>query len=137
MVKETNGSLYPELSYEVIGACFDAFNELGAGLREKHYEAGCARALKQRGIQFARQVHCPIRMKTQKICDQFIDILISNKIVVELKVAVRFTPEHFEQINAYLRATNCRLGLLVRFDDHGVTVRRVANLYPYIRKPNP
>ncbi len=119
--------VFPELSYKIIGACFSAFNKIGGGLREKHYEQACANELHELGIRFKRQVHCPILGRTKKVADQFIDLLVEDKIVMELKVANRFIPDHFAQTAAYLTTLDLELGLLIRFDPSGVTYRRVLN----------
>ena len=60
----------------------------------------------------------------------FIDLIIDDKIVIELKVAERFTKFHFEQTTHYLKQTGHQLALLILFSDKEVLFRRVLNLYP-------
>lgn len=117
--------LYPELSYETMGACFDAFNEVGGDKSERTYQKSVRVCLAIRKIPFREQVHCPIRCQTKKVGDFYIDFLIDDKIVLELKVGERFRKKDYDQVKAYLVETRKPLGLLVRFSSDGVTFCRV------------
>lgn len=122
----TNGSvLYPELSYQIIGACFDAFNEIGSGHKERIYQKAVATNLLRHALSFKEQVHCPLECAGIKIGDYFLDFLVCDLIILELKVGAHFRKKDFDQVKSYLSKTQCMLGILVRFSDEGVVFHRV------------
>jgi len=117
--------LYPDLSYDIIGSCFDAYNEVGSDKSEKTYQKAAEICLEKRGRSFKRQVHCPIKFESKNIGDFFLDLLVEDKIVVEFKVGERFRKKDYDQVKAYLQYTKKELGILVRFSDDGVTYCRI------------
>ncbi|MBI2552010.1 GxxExxY protein [Candidatus Uhrbacteria bacterium] len=112
----------PELSYSIMGAIFEVSNELGTGYQEKYYYRAVKSALEKRGLQVKTQVYLPIEFRDAKIGNYFLDFLIEGKIVLELKIGKRFKKSDFDQIQAYLRATNTPLGIIVRLDKDGEVV---------------
>jgi GxxExxY protein len=62
-----------------------------------------------------------------KKLEYFLDFLVENKIVVELKVASNFHPKHLSQVLGYLRAKNLRIGLILLFTKNGLKIKRVMN----------
>lgn len=120
--------VHKELSYEIVGALYHVFNELGYGYQEKYYELALAKVLDQKGLRYDRQVKCDLLFKNDKIGVYFLDFLIDDKIVLELKVGKRFSKQAFDQIIAYLKATNKQLGILALFNSKGVRFIRIVNL---------
>lgn len=127
MLAENEKVILPELSYQIIGALFEVFNELGAGLKERHYYPAVQRALEARGLQVKPQIRMPVQYAQSAIADQFLDFLINDIIILELKVSRRFRKPDYEQVKAYLATSQCPLGILARFDEQGVTFHRVLN----------
>jgi GxxExxY protein len=119
--------LFPDVSYDVIGSCFDAYNGIGAGKSEKTYQKAVEIGLEKRKRKFVRQVHCPIVFEAKRIGDFFLDLLVEDLVVVELKVGERFKKQDYDQIKTYLCHTEKKLGILVRFSDEGVVFCRVLN----------
>ena|SRR3989338_4178453 len=117
--------LFPELSYQIVGACFDAYNEIGSGHKEKYYQKAVAVHLKLRSFKFKEQASFPIMVKEQAIGNYFFDFVVDDSVVVELKVGRRYRKQDYEQIKRYLSHSKIGLGLLVRFDESGVTFQRV------------
>ena len=117
-----------DLSYRVIGACYDAFDRIGPNRKERHYQRAVATCLKNLDIRFVEQRSCPVLLENKKLADQYLDFLIEEKLILEPKVSNRFRKQDFDQTNAYLATTNLQLALLIRFDATGVTIRRVVNL---------
>lgn len=117
--------VFPDLSYQIIGACFNAFNEIGSEQKEKYYQKGVALCLKERGLKFREQVCFPIACRGKRIGDQFLDFLIEDCIVLELKAGDKFKKQDFQQVKAYLVEFDKPLGILVRFGKDGVTFCRV------------
>ena len=115
----------PELSYQIIGACFDAFNEIGGGQKEKYYQKAVGVCLKARGVRFEEQVHCPLLCDGQAIGRYYLDFLVNDQIVLELKVGNRFRRQNYDQVKQYLVEKDRSLGILVRFDHDSVLFQRV------------
>ncbi|MFH1089635.1 MAG: GxxExxY protein [Candidatus Uhrbacteria bacterium] len=130
MEEKKDKLLYPKLSYQIIGVCFDVYNELGSDLKEKNYQKAIAFGFTQKGISFFQQKYCPIKFKTKRVGDHFVDFLVDEKIILEIKVAEKFKPADFKQVKSYLISNNIELGILVRFSGDGVAFCRV--LKPYL-----
>lgn len=120
--------VYPELSYKLIGILFEVWNELGYGYQEKHYQKAIAKALKDVGFKFKEQVPIKIKYKSQAIGTYFLDFLIEDKIVLEIKRREYFSKGNIRQVYAYLKATGLRLGIIANFTSKGLKFKRVVNL---------
>lgn len=120
--------IYPELSYKIIGTVFDVFNSLGYGYQEKYYQKALAVALKDNDIEFKEQVPTKILYKNNLLGIYFLDFLVDDKIVLEIKKSPRFSRKNIEQVYAYLKATNLKLGILVNFSPNDVKFKRILNL---------
>ena len=109
--------LHEELSEELIGACIEVHRELGPGLLESCYEACLCHELVRRKIRFRRQVELPVRYKDIVLDIGYrIDLIVDEKIVVEVKAVEKVLPVHEAQLLTYLRLTNIRVGLLINFN---------------------
>ncbi|MEI6511460.1 MAG: GxxExxY protein [Candidatus Uhrbacteria bacterium] len=115
----------PELSYQIVGACFDAHNEIGGGQREKYYQKAVAVHLRKKGIRFREQLHAPLICDGQTIGRYILDFLVNEQIVLELKAGRSFRKADFDQVVQYLVQKKLPLGILVRFDVDSVIYRRV------------
>ncbi len=119
-----------EISYEIRGAIFDVYNELGPGLLESVYEEALAFELQQRGLEVARQVEVPILYKGNSLKTPLrLDLLVENQVIVELKSVEEMKPVFAKQLLTYLRLLDKRLGLLVNFNTSNLreSVRRIVN----------
>ncbi len=106
-----------ELTGQIIGAAIDVHRELGPGLLESAYEACLCHELRLREIQFARQVPLPLAYKTIRVeCGYRADLIVANKVVVELKTVETVTDLHKAQLLTYLRITGLRIGLILNFN---------------------
>ena len=119
--------VYPELSYKIIGASFRVFNELGWGFSEVHYQKALAKELELSGVNFKRELYVPIEYKREKIARTFVDFLVEDSIVLELKVVSKLGYSQARQVLAYLQNTGTKLGILIYFTREGVKYRRVLN----------
>jgi len=109
------------LSKEIIGAAIDVHRALGPGLLESVYEECLCREIILRNIEFERQVSIPVQYKGVKLeCAYKLDILVDDKVVVEIKSVEQVTPVHFKQLLTYLRLTDKKLGLLINFNEEVV-----------------
>ncbi len=129
MKKEIRTNLiYPELSYKIIGILFDVYNQLGYGYQEKYYEKAVATSLKLAKLNYKEQFSIPLEFKGEKIGNYFLDFLVDDKIVLELKRGERVAKSNIDQIYAYLKATGLKLGILAQFAPSGIKFRRILNI---------
>jgi GxxExxY protein len=106
-----------ELTEQVIGAAIDVHRELGPGLLESTYEACLCYELSQRKIPFQRQVGLAVQYKKVKIdCGYVIDVLVDERVIVELKSVEEIHPLHEAQLLTYLKLSNIDYGLLINFN---------------------
>jgi GxxExxY protein len=122
------------LTKSILGACFEVMNELGAGFLESVYEKALLIVLREKGMAATSQVPLPVHFRNQVVGDFYADVLVENKVIVELKTAKRLVPEHLAQVINYLKATNLETGLLVNFGNQKLEYRRLNNkierIYP-------
>lgn len=109
--------LYEELSGQIRGAAIEVHRELGPGLLESTYEECFCFELELRGISFQRQLELPVAYKGRRLdCGYRIDVLVDNKIILELKSVETILPIHEAQLMTYLRLSGFKLGLLMNFN---------------------
>ncbi|NCO33622.1 MAG: GxxExxY protein [Armatimonadetes bacterium] len=107
--------LYEELTGKVLEACFEVINELGLGFLESVYEKALLIALQQKGLSVGAQVPLKVTFRGHVVGDFFADVLVEDKVIVELKAVRELLPEHQAQVINYLKATGTEGGLLVNF----------------------
>lgn len=108
-----------EITYQIRGAIFDVYNELGPGLLESVYEEALVFELQQRGLQVARQVEIPLQYKGNKLkADLRLDLIVEDRIIIELKSVEEIKPVFFKQLKTYLKLMRKSLGLLVNFGEY-------------------
>jgi GxxExxY protein len=105
-----------ELTEGIIGAAIEVHRALGPGLLEGLYEAALAIELDERRIKYARQVKIPARYKGRSLGDYFVDLIVEDLVVVEVKSVAHLLPVFEAQLMSYLRLTGKRLGLLINFN---------------------
>lgn len=109
---------YNKLTEKVIAAAIDVHRELGPGLLESVYQHCLCEELRIRGISFVPQAKLPIIYKENLLEKSFrIDILIEDKLVVELKAVEIILPVHEVQLVTYLKLSGHKLGLLINFNE--------------------
>ena len=106
-----------EIGKQVVDCAFQVHKTLGAGLLENIYEAAFIWELENRNISFETQKEIPIQYKSHNLDLKYrLDLLIGNKIIVELKCVERLSPIHDAQILTYLKLMDLRLGYLINFN---------------------
>lgn len=118
--------LYPheELTREIIRGAFEVHNQLGYGFLEKIYEKALMYELNTMDIQCEQQKELPVLYKGVHLGTYFTDLIVDNKVLVEIKVNERLRHEHAPQVLNYLKATGLRTGLLINFGKYKVECRR-------------
>ncbi len=106
-----------DLTSQIIAAAIDVHRELGPGLLESVYQTSMCHELALRGIPFRSQVELPVEYKGVRLdCGYRIDLVIDNRVVVELKSVERFVAVHEAQLITYLRLSGMHVGLLINFN---------------------
>ncbi|MDP2947737.1 MAG: GxxExxY protein [Nanoarchaeota archaeon] len=118
---------FPELSYKIIGALFEVHNNLGSGHHEKYYQRALAEELKRQNLIFQEQVYAPLLFKEENVGKYYLDFLIDDNIVLEIKKVDRFSKRHIDQVLAYLKIKNLKLGILANFGQNDVKFKRIIN----------
>jgi GxxExxY protein len=123
------------LTHRIIGACIEVHKALGPGLVESIYEVCLCRELELSDLPFRRQVPLPIEYKGVRTDAGYrLDLIVDERVIVELKSVEMLLPVHEAQIITYLKVTGLPAGLLVNFNTTAVArgVRRFANTNPKI-----
>ena len=120
-----------QITEKIIGAAIEVHRNLGPGLLESAYEACVSFELVERGLKIERQKPLPMIYKEVSLdCGYRLDMLVEQKVVVEIKSVDKLLPVHEAQLISYLKLTNCKVGLLINFNTkflkNGI-VRRVNN----------
>jgi len=106
-----------QITEKIIGCAIEVHKQLGPGLLESAYEECLVYELKQAGLNTERQVAVPVIYKNIKLdCGYRIDVLVENKIIIELKTVDSFAPVHEAQILTYMKFAHKELGLLINFN---------------------
>jgi GxxExxY protein len=119
-----------DLTGEVIGAAIEVHKILGPGLLESTYEECLCRELELRKIPYERQKELPIEYKGLNLdCGYRLDILVANRLILELKACESLQPIHEAQLLTYLKLTGIKLGLLINFNVPMLKqgIKRIAN----------
>jgi GxxExxY protein len=117
-----------EISYKVRGILFNIYNKLGPGLYESVYEEILAYELKKTNLQFSRQQALPVIWEDLKMDQGFrADIIVENKVIIEIKSVERIINIHYKQLLTYLKVSKLKLGLLVNFNDEPLFIKRIVN----------
>lgn len=121
--------IYEDITKKILEACFEVSNELGFGYLESVYEKALLIVLRQKGLKAENQVPLLVKFRGEVVGDFFVDILVEEKVLVELKVANSLSKENFAQIINYLKATEIEVGLLVNFGTPKIEYRRFTNKF--------
>lgn len=118
-----------QITSKVIGCALEVHKHLGPGLLESVYEECLAFEMKSQGVEFKRQLIVPVHYKGTKIDQGFrLDLLVENKLIVELKAVEKILPIHEAQLITYLKLSNLSLGLIINFNEKMLKngVKRIA-----------
>ena len=121
-----------EISKKIIGAAIEVHKQLGPGLLESSYEACLAYELREQGLSVQTQVALPVVYKEVKLNAGYrIDVLVENKVIIEIKAVDAFADIHTAQLLTYLKLKELKLGLLINFNSVKVVdgIKRIINGY--------
>lgn len=119
-----------ELSYKIIGCAMDIHKAIGPGLLESAYENALAYDLREMGFNVKQQVPMPFIYKGIKQDVGYrLDLLVENKVIIEIKSLETLAPVHYAQTLTYLKLSNLKLALLINFNCKILkdNIRRLVN----------
>lgn len=112
---EANTNQSDPLTYQIIGAAIEVHRELGPKLLESIYEEALCIELYLRKLSYERQKMIELNYKGHKIGTFFVDIIVENSVIVELKSVANLAPVHEAQLISYLKLAGLRRGLFINF----------------------
>ena len=121
--------IYEELSNKVINTYYNVQKILGKGLAEKVYENALCIELEEMGIPYVRQKELPVEYKGHNIGNYIADIVVDEKIILELKAVNAITQEHVAQTLNYINLTHSKVGYILNFSQQeGFGFKRLLGL---------
>ena len=121
-----NNILFKELSYRIIGIAFKIHSKLGCTLPEKCYQHAFEHELSSQGISFTSQQAHQVYYNDNPVGIYYSDLIIDNKIIIELKSDDRITQGHISQLFTYLRVTSIKVGYVINFGAESLQFKRVV-----------
>lgn len=125
--QQSDKIIYKELSYQIVGALFDAFKTLGSNYQEKYCQIAVGKFLTKRKIPFKKEFPVEIIVEDEHIGRHFLDFLIDDSIVLEIKKGNRQNMSDIKQVLMYLKTIGLKLGILAYFGSNGVKFKRIIN----------
>jgi GxxExxY protein len=127
METERSKLLHSELTEQIIGVYYDAYNEIGHGFLESVYSNSLYRALTQAGFSAQREVSIPVYFRGWDVGQFKADLVVNALVLLELKAAQTLDRSHEAQVMNYLRATELEIGLLFNFGASKPQFRRIVS----------
>lgn len=116
---------HAEITDQILKAYYKVYNKLGYGFLEKVYENALLYELREMGLQVEKQMRIEVFYEQQIVGDYFADLVVEDRVIIELKAAEGLRPEHEAQLLNYLRATQIEVGLLLNFGSKPQFKRKV------------
>ena len=117
--------IHGQLTEQILEACFEVINELGSGFLESVYEKALLIVLGEKGLAARPQVPLSVYFRGVEVGQFYADILVEEKVILELKSVQALAPEHQAQLINYLKATRIEVGLLINFGRPKLEYRRL------------
>jgi GxxExxY protein len=131
-LSEEDKMLHEEITSQIIAAFYDVYNKLGYGFLEKVYENAIVIELRKRGLKVIQQGPIQVYYDGQIIGEYFADLLVDDKVIVELKAVAEIIKAHENQLVNYLKATSLEVGLILNFGPEPKFKRKI---FSNSRKP--
>jgi GxxExxY protein len=108
-------------TYGILGCVYEVYNNLGPWLLESIYEKAMILELRDNGYSVQNQVAVPVAYKGEILCpDLRLDLIVDNKLILELKSVVEYKKLYEKQLYTYLRLMNCEMGYVVNFNTDNI-----------------
>jgi GxxExxY protein len=118
--------LHEETTGAILACAFDVINELGAGFLESVYEKALYLTLQQKGHEVVAQRPIDVLFRGHLIGSFYADLLVDDRVMVEIKAIRSLAPEHMAQVINYLKATGIEVGLLINFGSSRLEYKRLT-----------
>lgn len=118
--------LYGDITDKIIGSAYKVYNTLGTGFLEKVYENALKHELEKNALKVMQQYPIKVYYEEKVVGEYFADLLVEDKVIVELKVASAINTIHEVQIINYLKASKIRVGLLINFGNEIKIKRKIV-----------
>lgn len=119
--------LHQDITKKIIRCFYNVYNKLGFGFLEKVYENALCYELKKTNLSCFSQYPVDVYYEDLKVGKYFADIIVENKVIIELKADAAICPQHEAQLVNYLKATDIEVGLLLNFGQEPKVVRKIFN----------
>ncbi len=129
MLTESETPKYRSLTEKIIGIFYAVYNKLGYGFLEKVYENAMVIECEKEGIPVAAQAPISVLYDGKIIGEYFADLLVDDRVIVEIKASKILAPENEAQLLNYLKATKIEVGLLLNFGPKPQVKRKVFDNY--------
>jgi len=123
MINADKEFLYQEISEKIIACAYRVYNNLGSGFLEKVYQNALLIELQKQGLEVEQQFPIDVYYEGKVIGQYYADLVVEQKIIVELKAVSDLAKTHEVQLVNYLKATKIKVGLLINFGDR-ITIKR-------------
>ncbi len=117
----------PNLSYLIVGCLFDVHQNLGPSMLEKYYQRAIAKSLKEKNLDYKKELKIQLEYKGKKIGWYSLDFLVENQVILEVKAKRSYNPLFFKQVLAYLKSSNLPLAIVANFRRPSLEYKRVIN----------
>ena len=121
------GIEFEELSSKIIKAAIEVHRKLGLGFLESVYQQALLIQLKKDGMKVETQKEVKIYYNGQEVGIHRLDLVVNEKIIIELKAVKEFDGSHIAQVISYLKATGLKIGLLLNFAKATLEIKRIVN----------
>ena len=113
------------LTEKIINCCFKVHNELGPGFKERIYHNALKLFLDEEGLKYETEKAFEVNVKGERVGSFKLDLIIEDKVIVELKAVTGYIPEVFKyQLLSYLKVSGLHIGLLINFGNKSCQVKR-------------
>lgn len=127
-IKKKDTVIYPALSYKIVGMLYNIHNFIGGAHKEKFLQSAVEEELRKNNLPYKKELYSPLLYNDKVIGRYFLDFLIDDKIILELKKGERFSKIDIDQVLAYLKVKQLKLGLLANFTHSKVRIKRIINI---------
>lgn len=119
--------LYKDITEKIINSAYEVHRLLGNGYLEKVYENSLVKELEYRNVKCKQQVPLEVYYKDYVVGNYIADIIVEDKIILEIKAIAGIEEKHFYQLLNYLKSTKKRLGVIINFGTNNVQIKRIVN----------
>ena len=126
MYTDEQGSRTTEVTERSIGCAMTVLNTLGIGFAEKVYENSLGIELRRAGLKAEQQKELSVHSRGELVGSYAVELLVEDSVIVELEAVKAFEDAHVAQCLNYLRAADCRIGLLLNFGNPRLGIRRLV-----------